>query len=501
MASVTIPGSGSSTITETFGSQANQQLAIQIGNALASASAGGVLTVTTVPGGGNVPLPPAALGAGGVNELVINAAGSYTIPAATAGAPDYVVVIDPTTTGGVTIHGASDSSIWGGNANVTIVDPAVIALGEEAGNAVVTINGSNDVLAGNNLNDTLTAAGVAGSIAGGTGTNLFVDLGANDTISAQGTSDTIFGGPGSATIQLLGASIFNNGTPDPDHNGTTLTALPGARNALVVGGKGALTVTDAGTGDAITGGKGALDVTTSGSAASVVGGFGSLFVTDNGVSDTITAGFGFTSVTAATSAAVVVGGAGLLNFVGGAGASTIMGSSGNVAVTGGGGGMSLFGGAGGSISYRNITDGSVSYTAGIGNETIDASLSGGHGLYVGGLDTAGHNLLIAGAGADTLVAGSGADTLSGGGGANIFNFVAAQGGPAANDIISDFSAIDKVRLVGYVGGTALNAVNNAIVAGGSTTITLSDNTRITFTGLTDPGALFGGHVLAVPPIG
>ena len=125
------------------------------------------------------------------------------------------MVVDPATAGVVTIHGAANSTILGGNAHVTIVDPDLIVLGEEAGNAAVTINGIGDVLVGNNQNDTLTAAGLAGSIAGGTGTNLFRDLGANDTISAQGQSDTIFGGPNSATIQLLGASIFDNGT-DPD---------------------------------------------------------------------------------------------------------------------------------------------------------------------------------------------------------------------------------------------------------------------------------------------
>ena len=384
----------------------------------------------------------------------------------------------------MTIHGAANSTILGGNAHVTIVDPDLIVLGEEAGNAAVTINGIGDVLVGNNLDDTLTAAGLAGSIAGGTGTNLFRDLGANDTISAQGQSDTIFGGPNSATIQLLGASIFDNGTD--------LIPLPGARNALVVGGSGPLTVTDAGTDDTITGGsEGALHVTLSGSTASVVGGsFGPLFVTDNGTSDTITAGgFGFTSVSAATSAAFVQGGAGLLNFVGGAGASTIIGGSGNATLTGGSGATSLFGGAGGSMIYRNIEGGSVFYTAGIGNETIDASLSGGHGLFVGGLDTAGQNLLMAGAGADTLNAGSGAATLFGGGGANVFNFFASLGGAAVNDVIGDWSAIDTALLVGYAPGTGNDAVAGATTAGGSTTVTLSDNTRITFTGLTDPAAL------------
>lgn len=100
MASVTIPGAGSP-VVETFGNTANLQLALQIRDALVAASTAGVLEVTTVAGGPNVqvPPPPAAIGEGGVNELVINAAGSYTIPAASGGAPDYVVVIDPATAG------------------------------------------------------------------------------------------------------------------------------------------------------------------------------------------------------------------------------------------------------------------------------------------------------------------------------------------------------------------------------------------------------------------
>ena len=169
-----------------------------------------------------------------------------------------------------------------------------------------------------------------------------------------------------------------------------------------------------------------------------------------------------------------------------------MGGPGKVAVTGGGGATSLFGGAGGSISYRNITDGNVSYTAGIGDETINASQSGGRGLYVGGLDTAGHNLMMAGAGADTLNAGSGAATLFGGGGVDVFNFFASLGGAGAvNAVIADWSPTETVRLLGYAPGTGNNAVAGATTAGGSTTVTLSDNTKITFTGLTDPAALIG----------
>ena len=161
-----------------------------------------LLNVTTTSTPGLVAGPPLLTNPGQINELVISAVGDYTIPAGSAGAPDYVVVVDPTITG-VTIHGAANSTILGGNA---IVDPALIVEPEEAGNVVVTISGAGDVVAGNNQNDTLTAAGVGGSISGGTGTNVFFDLGSNDTISAQGNNDTIFGGPAKATIQIASAA-------------------------------------------------------------------------------------------------------------------------------------------------------------------------------------------------------------------------------------------------------------------------------------------------------
>ena len=157
----------------------------------------------------------------------------------------------------MTVFGAPNSTIVGGNANVTIIDPALITLSEEAGDAVVILTGARDVLAGNNENDTLTAQGAAESISGGTGTNTFFALGQNDiivshgqndTISARGQGHKIFAGTGGTTIELLG----------------DLDSLPGANNASVVGGKGGLTITDAGTNDTILGGGGALDITTSG---------------------------------------------------------------------------------------------------------------------------------------------------------------------------------------------------------------------------------------------
>lgn len=129
----------------------------------------------------------------------------------------------------------------------------------------------------------------------------------------------------------------------------------------------------------------------------------------------------------------------------------------------------------------------------VGNETIDASLTKGSDTLFGGYNSTGHNLLIGGAGNDLITAGVGSDTLVGGGGANGFYFWAGNGGPTSNHVISDFSSIDYVVLANYGIGAPNAAIAGATTAGGSTTITLSDNTKITFTGVTSSAALTG-HV-------
>ena len=230
----------------------------------------------------------------------------------------------------------------------------------------------------------------------------------------------------------------------------------------------------------------------------MAGGLGVLSVTDNGTADTIAAGLGFASVDAPISSSSFRGGAGLFNFVGGTGASTIFGSSGDGTVVGGAGTTEVIGGAGGAVTYVNTTTGGLFYFGTNGNQTVDASLSKGtNSLYGGQSDTTGHNLLIGGAGTDYLNAGAGSDTLVGGGGQDAFFFFKAYGGPAANDVIGDFSAIDSVVLVNYGIGAADAAIAGAATANGSTTITLSDNTTITFTGVRNPAALTG-HIFSSP---
>ncbi len=510
--SVTVPGPNKSTVTQAFGNTNNLLIAQQIANAIAAASAAGGLNVT-VPGPGNtVPDPPPNSVTGGINELTITSGGVYSIPAGSAGSPDYLVVLDNTAP--VTIFGSPNTSIWGGGSQVTVVDRvttlpsaggvdnAVITLSEGAGNAMVTLTGAGHKLAGNNQNDTITAAGNAESISAGTGNNLLFVSGSNDTVSAQGIATFQLGDSAFKDLAFAGkgaTSISDAGTGDTLFGGSGQTSVTtSGSDASVVGGSAELDVTDSGSGTSIAAGTAAAFVTLGGSDALVSGSVGrfaaGLSVLDSGSGDTIRAGQGFTAVTA-TGGSFVRGGAGPLNFVGGTGPSTLVGGSGNATVFGGTGLTSVVGSAGGAFTYVNTTTGGLFYGAHNGNETIDASLSKATNTIYGGLDPNGHNLLVGGAGNDFINAGEGADTLVGGGGHNDFFFWSNYGGPNANHVIGDFSALDTVLLVNYGGGAAGAAIANATTAGGSTTITLSDNTRITFTGVTNSAALTG-HIVS-----
>ena len=458
MTSVTVPGPGNSTITQTFSNEFNLALAQNIAAALAAASAAGSLDIQTTDG--SSALPPVAPGK--IGELVIEPGTATTTIPASAG---YSFVVDLAS--GDTIFGSPALSIMGGSGNShTIVDPAIITLGD--GTNVVTVSGAGDNVAVGNGLDTLTGIG-SGTISGGTGTDDFI-LQGSYVVNSQGKNDTISAGDGAVTVNALAAGV----------------------GALAITGDGKFTGHIAGTSDTVLGssGFGATFVTLSGSSDVVVGGQAVLSVLDSGTSNTITAGAGSASVTAA-GGSFVNGGSGDLTFVGGAGASTIIGSSGDLTVFGGTGATSLFGGAGGTFTYVNTTPGGLFYTGGPGGETLDASLSKGSALILAGQDTAGQSSLVGGVGNDALVAGGGSTTLVGGGGADFFDFYSQLGGAASQNVIGDFSAIDNVMLVNYAPGEAAAAIAGATVSGSSTTITLSDHTTITFTGVTNAGALIG----------
>ncbi|WP_408886877.1 calcium-binding protein, partial [Komagataeibacter swingsii] len=126
----------------------------------------------------------------------------------------------------------------------------------------------------------------------------------------------------------------------------------------------------------------------------------------------------------------------------------------------------------------------TTYYASSGNETLDGGLSTGK-LYARA--GSGNDTLIGGSGYDTLRAGTGDDLFVAGSAQTEFEFIKGKAG--GNDIIQDFgkSAGNVVKLSGYDAKTSsIQAMlDNATIAGGNTTVSLTDNTRITFVGVTD----------------
>jgi Ca2+-binding RTX toxin-like protein len=252
---------------------------------------------------------------------------------------------------------------------------------------------------------------------------------ANATFIATGGSGTVIGGGGNVVVN----------TPSSDS---------GAWTVVLGNGNDSVSVQSTGTNKVLLG--------TGNSAVSLGGGTNYVQTAGN---DTISVGSGATTVVASGSGSDLVnGGAGKLFFLGGSGNSTVIGGSGSETVYGGKGNNSFQGG----------TDGNNRLYAGTGNATL---FGGGN-----------NDLLVAqGTGAQLLNAATGNETLIGAAGADTFAFTS---GNAGTDLVRNFaSGRDAVHLAGYGPNEAANAVASQQNTAGSTLITLSDGTKVTFQGL------------------
>jgi hypothetical protein len=79
------------------------------------------------------------------------------------------------------------------------------------------------------------------------------------------------------------------------------------------------------------------------------------------------------------------------------------------------------------------------------------------------------------------VAGTGDATITSGLGADVFRFVNTQAG--GSDLILNFDSSDKIQLTGYGKAAIANALASQVTVGNSTSITLADNTKVTFSGV------------------
>jgi len=337
------------------------------------------------------------------------------------------------------------------------------------------------------------------------------------SVTLDGANGLLLGGFDSAAGPLTASVGGTNNTISAGNS--NVAASTGGSNAMILGGftssAGALDLSLAGIGDTVNVGFGNANVTITGKAgdpdlvsnAVVYGSFGSIHGSLNTLvnfasGDTIISGNSDASITAGggTKNLLIVGGDGALNFLGVAGGttSTIFGSTGPENISVGGGSLTFVAGGNATItSGVNVAPGDASavtlfgggvasdvtflgslggayYIAGGGNETLNAAGSSVSNTLWGGTGSAS---LVGGSAADTLIAGSGSATLGGGAGDNIFTFLNDLTG-GAQDFITDFTTSDTLALFGY-GSNPYTAT----VSGGDTTLTLSDNTKITFVGI------------------
>ncbi len=329
-------------------------------------------------------------------------------------------------------------------------------------------NGTGTHLVGGGGHSTLLGSPVgATTLTGGAGGSLMV---------AQGGATVIQGGPGRDTVQATHGDVdcVRRGRRQPGHvrgrrcdlcrrRGGHDRRLPPARPRC---GRGRGSLMSLGSGSA---------VVVAGSGTTVVGGAGPALIAAAGGSSTVFAGSGQTVFIGGNGNSLLAAGTGSTTVYGGAGGGLFAGGTGgNNVLLAGQGATTLFGGGNGDVLFAAGSAGDL-LVAGAGNETLQGAYSMGDNTYFAG---SGQVLIGLGAGRDHVVAGAGASTVVAGTGADTFTFT--RGSAGGTQTIAGFKVgTDRLDLQGYASGE----VAEALASTTGTTITLSDNTRISLTGL------------------
>jgi Ca2+-binding RTX toxin-like protein len=191
--------------------------------------------------------------------------------------------------------------------------------------------------------------------------------------------------------------------------------------------------------------------------------------------DTVLAGSGSETITATTGSDVIFAGSGTLFFIA-SGASTVFAGTGSDTFFGGAGPDEVHGGTGGNNFLFAGTGAATLFGGGDGDQLFAAG-SGAQALHAG----AGNETLFGGfsSGQDSFFGGTGNASITAGSGTNLFVFTDGDSGGA--DTIQGFqSGRDLVDLQSYGHNAVRDALRSQTVVGGTSTITLSDHTVITF---------------------
>ena len=353
------------------------------------------------------------------------------------GGYDQVIVLD---TNGVNIAiGAGVEFVAGNNGNDTISAAALTT--------AITLGGAggDDTLQGGTGDDTLQGGGGNDTLAGGAGVDHLDGGDGNDSLFGGIGADELIGGAGNDKLYVMGNDSLLQGDAGYDQVivldaggvniaiGTGVEYAAGNSGNDIISGSGLLT--------AVTiGGAGGIDILTGGNAGdTLAGGDGNDILIGNGGDD------------------MFFGGAGTDSFYGGAGDDKFYILGNDTTINGGGdydraivldtGGVNITLGTGMEYAAGNTGNDTIS-AAGLteavtiggagGNDTLtggDAgdTLSGqfGNDTLFGG---AGMDTLLGGVGDDHLYGGTGNDTLQGGVGADILFFEDNSG----NDFVFGF---------------------------------------------------------------
>ncbi|HEX7389527.1 MAG TPA: calcium-binding protein [Acidiphilium sp.] len=417
----------------------------------------------TVATPGTITLPNQTIGSNnGFAGMIATFAGSETV---IGGAGQNALVV----TGAETNltwdpRGGSDlDSIYagGGNNNFTL---------DGTNYSVVVGSGDNTITAAQNLNPQTSAYGSNNAITTSGGNNLInlnaganaVSSGGNDTINVSDAYNQITV-TGNAVVSLAAGASDNQvsdtgaGMIYANGNGDSITA--GNNTFVVIGGTGTSEAATL-TGSAIGYAQGNASIDAPGGNYVIFSGNSNVATLGGGSFAYIATGSDTVSAVGST---FIYDGSGSLDFVGGSEYSLVEAGAGHVTALAGAGGLSAYGGS----------QGNNSLTGG----------SGTNNLYAGGTD----DTLTGGSGTNNLHAGPGSTTMIGAANAALNNFVFNSNSAGTADVIDGFrTASDQITL-----GFGISVTTQTVTAG-NLSLTLSDGTQISMTGITAPLAATSG---------
>ena len=324
---------------------------------------------------------------------------------------------------------------------------------------------------------------------GPTGISLIAN-GGNDVLVSIGSPDTLVGGAGNDVF-------FTGAAASTDY-------LGGGKNIVVTGGDATVVAT---TGDDTIWSAGA----TSGKLLASGGTGGTLLVVTGAADSTLVDGAGKLVAFAGAGRTAAYGGSGQTESIGGPAPSYFTGGTGDATVYAGTGGGVFVGGTGNGVfvsrGHTTITagngpsqiyagDGDTASLVGAANNVVAGST--GNVTLIGGGST-GNNLFLLGDGQDSVHGGQGSDIfylgggfgqITGGAGPDVYAATKNVGGL---DLIHGFRVgIDHLVLNGFGGFEARTALATQQNSGGTTTLNLTDGTKLTFEGVAHMAAnVFG----------